>query len=322
MIPKKNLWAHIRGWFPHDPIIRSQVLAPQKKPKGIWLPIENIVAIPIIVAGVAAIFLLSNSWIKYMLIGSALVLGFAILLSWSKTTIRRAVKFGLVGVMVFALCFSAFEGYLFWNSGYPPTYSQSIPDVTVTMTGLANLSVAEIVHNVEATPTFSLLELEHGSLAFDSMSVHPSGDMGGYIEVNFFSAADHTFFHFCSSKGHPYIMQQMTYSGQRLAEQSIGGPVETSFSRIDEVGLYTFYRQALQLAQNRTSTMPSVDSLYIAIAFAQSTNVYGGLTVQLICSHETPDPKGGVYGHSFLISEFSPDGTLMYMPWPAQANTA
>lgn len=308
----------IRGWFPQDLKIRSQVLAPQKKPKGIWVPIENIVAIPVIVAGVAAIFLLSNSWIKYMLIGSALVLGIAMLLLWGKTTIRRAVKFGLVGIMVFALCFSAFEGYLFWNSGYPPTYSQSNPDWTVSMPSLANLSVTELVHSVEASPTFSLLELEHGTLAFDSMSVQPArGEWGGYIEVNFFSETDHEYFHFYSNDGHPFTVEQMTYSGQRLAQQSIGGPVEASFSRIDEVGLYKFYRQALQLAQNRTSDLPR--SLSIAVAYAQSTNMYGGgLTVQLIGSHELPDPKDGAYDHGVLISEFSPDGTLMYMPWPVQ----
>lgn len=281
------------------------------------MPIENIVAISVIVAGAAATFLLSNSWIKYLLVGSALVLGIATLLPWSKTTIRRAVKFGLVGVMVFPLCFSAFEGYLFWNSGYPPTYSQSNPDWTVSMPSLANLSVTELVHSVEASPTFSLLELEHGTLAFDSMSVQPArGEWGGYIEVNFFSETDHKYFHFYSNDGHPFAVEQMSYSGLRLAQQSIGGPVEASFSRIDEVGLYKIYRQALQLAQNRTSDLPS--SLSIAVAYAQSTNSYGGLTVQLIGSHELPDPKDGAYDHGVLISEFSLDGTLMYMPWPVQ----
>jgi hypothetical protein len=225
--------------------------------------------------------------------------------------------------MVFALCFSAFEGYLFWNSGYPPTYSQSNPDWTLSMTSLANLSVTELVHSVEASPTFGLLELEHGSLAFDSMSLLPArGEGGGYIEVNFFSATDHTYFHFYSSNGHPFIMQQMTYTGRRMAELSIGEPVATSLSKIDALGFNTFYRQALQLAQNRTSSLPGIDSLSIAIAYAQSTNVYGGLTVQLIGSHEIPYPQDGVQGHGVLISEFLPDGTLIYMSQPSEANTA
>jgi len=110
----------------------------------------------------------------------------------------------------------------------------------------------------------------------------------------------------------------MTYSGQRLAQLSLGEPVGTALSKIDEIGLYGFYNQALQLAQNRTSSLPSVDSVSIAIAYAQSTNSYGGLTVQLIGSHETPDPQGGIHGHGVVISEFLPDGTLTYMSQPTE----
>jgi hypothetical protein len=217
--------------------------------------------------------------------------------------------------MIFTLCFSAFEGYLFWNSGYPLTYSQSNPDWTVSLPSFANLSVTELVHSVEASPTFGLLELEHGNLAFDSLSVLPArGEEGGYIEVNFYSEKDHIYAHFYSNDGHPFVVEQMAYSGQRLAEQSIGGHVEASLSRIDEVGLYTFYRQALQLVQNRTSSLPGINSFSIAIAYAYSMNSYGGgLTVQLIGSYGTPDPEDGVYGHGVVISEFSPDGMLMYM---------
>jgi energy-coupling factor transporter transmembrane protein EcfT len=323
MNTKRSLSSRIRGWFPSDPVIGVKAMELQEKPRNNWSYLKNSVATVLVTLGVViAVFVLSMSWIKIVVLGLAVGLGATFLLLRGKHRLRRAVGFGLVGIMVFALCFTAFESYMFWNSGYPSTYSQSNPDMTLSMTSFANLSVTELVNRVKVNPTFSLLELEHGNLAFDSMSVMPGGERGGYIEVNFFSATDHTYFHFYSSNGHPFIVQQMAFSGQRLAQLSLGEPVGTSLSKIDEIGLYGFYKQALQLAQNRTSSLPSVDTLSIAIAFAQSTNVYGGLTVQLIGSHVTPDSQGGVHGQGVLISEFLPDGTLIYMSQPTETNTA
>ena len=170
----------INGWFPQDPIIRSRAFGLQEKPRNNWSYVKNSVATVLVTLGVVvAVFALSMSWIKIVVLGLTVGLGAAFLLLHGKHRLRRAVGFGLVGVMVFALCFTAFEGYLFWNSGYPPTYSQSIPDMTLSMTSFANLSVTELVHGVMVHPTFRLLELEHGSLAFDSMSMMPGRGNGG-----------------------------------------------------------------------------------------------------------------------------------------------
>jgi hypothetical protein len=320
---KQSLTSKIRGWFPQDPVIRVRTVGLQEKPRSNWSYLKNSVATVLVTLGlVVAVFVLSMSWIKIVVLGLAVGLGAAFLLLRGKHSLRRVVGFGVVGVMVVALCFPGFEGYLFWNSGYPLTNSQSTPGITLSMTNLANFSVTKLINGVMVSPTFSLLELEHGNLMFDSMSLIPSGERGGYIEVNFFAPTDHTYFHFYSSNGHPFIMQQMTYSGQRLAQLALPfEPVETTLNRIDELNLNSFYNQALRIAQNRTSNLLSVDSVSIAIAYAQSTNIYGGLTVQLIGSHETPDPQRGTQGHGVLISEFQPDGKLIYMSQPTQEKT-
>jgi energy-coupling factor transporter transmembrane protein EcfT len=319
----KAMQNRIQGWFPRDPVIRVRTVGLQEKPRNNWSYLKNSVTMILVTLGVVvAVFVLSMSWIKIVVLSLAVGLGAAFILLHGKHRLRWAVGFGLVGVMVFALCFTAFEGYLSWNSGYPSTNSQSTPGITLSMTSLANFSVSKLVNGVMVSPTFSLLELEHGNLVFDSISLIPIGERGGYIEVNFFSPTDHTYFHFYSISGHPLIMQQMTYSGQRLAQLALTSePVETTLNRIDELGLTSFYNQALQIAQNRTSNLLSVDSVSIAIAYARSTNIYGGLTVQLIGSHETPDPQRGTQGYGVLISEFQPDGTLIYMSKPTQEET-
>ena len=81
--------------------------------------------------------------------------------------------------MIFTISFTAVEGYLLWNGGYPTTYTPTQPTVTLNLQKMLNASVEQIVQSAEDSQTFTLLKLEHGSnLTFESMNLSPSN---GYL---------------------------------------------------------------------------------------------------------------------------------------------
>ena len=94
---------------------------------------------------------------------------------------------------------------------------------------------------------------------------------------------------------------------------------DMALKRIDALGLNWFYNQALEIAQNRTANLPTIDSVDITITFGGAGS-YQGLTLQLIGYHQTILPNGGISGDGVLISEFEPNGTLLYMSKPSPVN--
>jgi hypothetical protein len=57
--------------------------------------------------------------------------------------------------------------YLFQNAVYPSTYSPSELNVTLTMQTVLNASLSEIIEGIEQSATFSLLKIEHGTMALE-----------------------------------------------------------------------------------------------------------------------------------------------------------
>jgi hypothetical protein len=271
--------------------------------------IQNIlIGIIVAVALFSSILILSYSVIKIIVIPAILITGLIWLVSRGK--IKRVLKFLVLFTMIFAISFASIEAYLFQNAGYPPVPSQ--PDVTVSMQTMLNASLTEIVRGIEQGPTFSLLRLEHANLIFESIGLNPIGIAGG-ISVNYFIEDTHSIARFASWDGRQYKVTISRLIGQPFSEkyQSMQTAEET-LMQIDSLGLQWFYDQALDLAQNRTVDLPTVDSLSISLTY-ESYRDYHGITVQLIGSHQTVMPDNTIRGSGILIASFQPDGTLLYM---------
>ena len=277
------------------------------------------------VIGVSYSFLgLSDSWIKTSLIAITLVTGALWLVSHRKVRrVGSALKFTLALVMIFSISFTAVEGYLLWNAGYPATYTPTQPTVTLNLQKMLNASIEQIVQSAEDSQTFALLKLEYGSnLMFESMNLSPSSGYlrsGGYISVDFASSSGNRYFHCYSADGHQYIIQVTTYNSELISQQSSQQTVDMALKQIDALGLNWFYNQALEIAQNRTTNLPSVDSVVVTLAFGEGFGGYQGLSLQLTGFHQTVQPNGSINGDGVLISEFQPNGTLIYMSNPPKS---
>ncbi len=316
---RKSLGNRIRGWLPKEPILPSHATLSQTRQSNARPIFLNLTVGFLILVGLfCCFFLLSNSWIKFLLIGLSLVTG--VMWAVSHGRLRKALKFTLIIMMIVSISFTAVEGYLFLNVGYPATYTPTQPKVLSLQTML-NASLEQVIQGIEGSQTFSLLKLEYGdNIAFESMQLQPVGPHGyGYIRVDFASIDSHAYFHFFSSDGHQFILQPSTYSGQLMSQiyPSNETPQE-SLGRIDTLGLNWFYNQALEIAQNRTTSLPTIDTLHISLTYGQATIAYSGITVELIGYHETTLLNGGVNGDGVLIGDFQPNGALIYMSNPAQ----
>lgn len=266
-----------------------------------------------------AVLLLSNSWIKLLVIGTFLVGEVSWLLS--RGSLKRALKYFIVAIMIFAISFTSFESYMFWNAGYPPTYTPSEPKTSLSLQGMLNASLTQILQNIEQSPAFNLLKLEYGdNITFESMKLEPSNGPGGYISVDFLTENSNAYFHFFSSNGHQYIAQKTSYQGSLASQRYPSNQTaQETFKQIDSLGISWFYNRALEIAQNRTTNLPSVDSLTLTITYEEHGS-YQGITLQLTGFHQTVLEDGSIHGEGIIIADFQPDGTLIYMTQP-QATT-
>lgn len=242
---KKGLESRIKGWFPKDPMLPSRAAPSQTKPSKTRAFFQNAIVAFLVIVGLPCSFLLlSNSWIKTTLIAISLAVGALWLVSHGK--LRRlgsALIFTLALIMIFTISFTAVEGYLLWNGGYPATYTPTQPTVTLSLQKMLNASVEQIVQSAEDSQTFALLKLEHGSsLTFESMNLSPSNRYlsGGYISVDFASSSGNKYFHCYSTDGHQYIIQVTTYNGELIPQQSSQQTVDAALKQIDALGLTGF----------------------------------------------------------------------------------
>ena len=265
--------SRIRGWFPQEPHLRTQVNIPKTKTQTVANTI-GVFSPAIIVIGIFCWFaILSDSWIpQAALIGSSAIF-MAYVLSRKHFRLRRTIRNIWTIAMICVIVFTAVETYMFWNAGYPPTYSVADPKTTLTQQSMLDASVLDIVQDIEQSPTFSLLKMEHGEFEFHSMTFTPS-DVGGYLEVNFFCEKDSTYAHFFSGNGNQYRLSAWYSDINFFNGQSID-LAQQSLRQIDKVGLGGFYDQAIELANNKTETLSLIDTLDINVVYRSGELVAG-----------------------------------------------
>jgi len=253
----------------------------------------------------SVVVLLGNSWIKIVVI--SLIIVSSVVWSLSHGVLRRGFKRLILAVMIFAICFTTFEGYLLWNAGYPPTFMPSQQGVTISYTNILNASLTQIVQSVENTPTFSLITLEHpGKVTFESMKLDTTFG-GGHIEVVLYQKSSNLGFKFVCSDGHSYHTSVSSWSGYPLSlafpqEQT---PEET-LKQIDTLGLRWFYDSAIEVYQNKTGVYPDINALHVSIQW-ENYGTYQGMTLLLI------GYESNYSGHGVFFADFQPDGTLLYI---------
>jgi len=256
-----------------------------------------------------SILLLSYSWIKILVVSLILVCGVIWLVSHGN--LKKALKYLVLSLMIFGICFTSFERYIFWNAGYPSTYNASIPSVTISYPSILNVSLTELVQSAEETNAFNLFKLGHsGEAPFESIALSTTFP-GGRIEVTFYNEGASMGFGFISSGGYPYHASTIQWSGQppsRIYSQQ-QTPEET-LKQMDDLGLQWFYDRVYEMYQNRTGMNPNTSSLDVSTQW-QEYNEYRGMILQMIGWQRTGNSIQDIFH-----AAFQPDGTLLYMNIP------
>lgn len=299
-----------RGWLPQEPYLPHQATAPTTKPINAAKAniLYTAVSLIVVFGLLASFFLLATSWIKSVIITIAIICGLVYIVGRRRPRIKQAVIKALVPVMIFALCLTSVQGYLFWNAGYPPTYSSVDGKASLTRESMLNSSVVGIVQDIEHSPTFSLLKLMYGDdIRFYQMYLESSLP-GGSIRVDFLSGDSKYFFEFSSSDGNQYHLYVSPHNRLLFADDYNS---TQALQQIDSLGLSWFYNQAITLAENKTANLPTINVVDVNVV--QGDN---GYFVQVIGYHETVSKSGGINGEGVLVSSFRSNGELRYLTIP------
>jgi len=272
--------------------------------------LQNIVIGLLVAVGLfCSILLLANSWIKILVV--ALILICSVVWLISRGNLKKTSKYLVLSLMIFGICFTSFERYIFWNAGYPSTYNASIPDVTISYPNILNVSLTEVFQNAKKTNAFNLFKLEHpGEATFESIGLSTTFP-GGRIEVSFYNEDTNTGFGFISSGGYPYHASTIQWIGvpsSRIYSQQ-QTPEET-LKHIDDLGIQWFYEQVSEIYQNRTGTNPNTSNLDVGTQW-QEYNEYRGMILQM-----TGWQRSGNSIQDIFHAAFQPNGTLLYMNMP------
>jgi len=267
--------------------------------------VKNVLVV-LITVGLFSMFFITQdniSWIKMLTIGLLGVGGVIWLVSTCllRRTVKfwRAVKYMMIIVSIFALSFSAFEGYMFQNAGHPPTFCNSQSDNTLKYSGILNASLIDIVQDIKNTPTLGLLRLEHpGKVSITHISLRDNS-----VEVGFVIGS--ACFGFKSSNGEPYHVSRIPIVIPASASNQIYTQPQTSedaFQQIDSLGLQWFYDQAIETYQKQTNTTPEITELEIHIFYGM-TDTYQGWTLSMTgsCKNEYMSVSRCVFYANFQI---------------------
>jgi hypothetical protein len=253
-----------------------------------------------------SILLLSYSWMKILVVSLILVCIVIWLVSHGK--LKKALKYLVLSLMIFGICFTSFERYIFWNAGYPSTYTSSNPNITIFYPGILKVSLTEIVQSAKATNAFNLFRLQHfGEITFESIALSTTFP-GGRIEITFYNEGTNMGFGFISSSGYSYHASTIPWIGQppsRMYSQ-LQTPEDT-LKQMDGLGIQWFYNQAYEIYQNRTGTNLNTSSLDVSTQW-QEYNEYRGMVLEMAGWQQ----RGNSIQDIFHVV-FKPDGTLLYM---------
>ncbi len=242
---------------------------------------QNIVIGLLMAAGLFfSILILNYSWIKILVLSLTLGCGVIWLVSHGK--LKKALKYLVFSLMIFGICFTSLERHIFWNAGYPSTYNDSIPDVTISYPSILNVSLTELVQSAEETAAFNLFELEHlGETTFESIALSTSRS-GGRIDVTFYNEDASIGFFFTSSGGYHYHTRTMSWIGPPPSQiYSQQQTPEEALRQMDNLGLQWFYDRVSEMYQNRTGTTLNASTLDVSTEW-QEYNEYRGMILQMI----------------------------------------
>ncbi|MDR2699834.1 MAG: hypothetical protein LBC12_03355 [Nitrososphaerota archaeon] len=227
---------------------------------------KNAFIIILILAGLSSIFITRNnfSWIKLLTISLLGVGGVIWLLSTCllRRTVKfwRTVKYVMIAVSIFAISFSAFEGYVFRNAGYPPTFDTPQSDVTISYTNKIDVSLTELVQSAKSTLAFKLLRLEHpGEVCIMSIWL-----LENQVSVSFSLGSSATCY-FEALIGNPYHVSVLSGNGASFHQEYPLQQRNEDFQQIDILGLQWYYDRAIEAYQNETGTTPEINRLSISI---------------------------------------------------------
>ncbi|MCW4016618.1 MAG: hypothetical protein NWF06_09635 [Candidatus Bathyarchaeota archaeon] len=252
---------------------------------------------------------LTYSWIKLLLASLILVSGVLWLVSHGN--LKKALKYLVLSLMVFGICFTSFERQVFSDAGHPSTYDASTPDITLSYPKILTVSLTEIVQGIKETPAFNLFSLEHsGDVTLESVELSTTYP-DGRIEVNFYTETSSMGIRFTSSAGHHYITSVRHWIGPPSSQLYYQKQTpEETLKQFDNLGLQWLYDQACEQYQNRTGTSPTVTSLDVSTQW-QEYGEYRGMTLLLSGWQQVNnDPE------DLFHAEFQPDGTLLYISIP------
>ncbi len=271
-----------------------------QKPRFL-LSLKTVVLASVVVAGFAGlIFVLSNSWIRLVLLVAG-IFGFLITLA-AKGKFRSVMKYSVVSLMIFCLCFTAYESVAFSAVGGEPVILQPSNTPELTMDRMGNLSLTEMLNNIEQGQIGSLLKLEHHELGVPRL-----------IDIRLAEAGHVTIYY--STKNSNESVDLYSFDGyqfsSRVGDDYSDYPnvtqqdVRSSLDQIDALGLKWFYNQALEAAQNKTANLHKVDT--VVFQFNYYSNL-GGLSLAVAAHYSTP---GSNYYPLVFSAGFSPNGTLI-----------
>jgi hypothetical protein len=254
----------------------------------------------------ASILLLSNSWIKIVLL--ALVAGSCVAWIVVHGKLKKSLYVVVLSLLIFGLCFASGERYVYWNAGYPSTYNAQEPDVTLVYPNILNVSLAEVVQSAEKSSAFTLFQLEYpGAVTFESILLDTTFPHGR-VEVTFYCKVADTGFGVISSAGQPYHASNIHWIGQppssRYPQQQ---SAMESLREIDSRGLDWFYSDVSREYLNRAGTVLNVNSLEVSTEwFDYNSSHYQGLSLQILGYQKTGTNLWAVFS-----AAYSPDGTLL-----------
>jgi hypothetical protein len=265
-----------------------------------------IIGILIAIGLFCSVVILSNSWIKLLLLGLIVVNGVVWLVSHGR--VKRFFKYLIVAVMIFSICFTAVEGYLLWNPGYPPSFEPQQSGVTLSFSNILNASLTQIVQSVENSPTFRFIMLEHpGKVEVETMSLDPTFGHGR-IDVLLTQPTSDLAFRFDASDGYSYQASVGPWSGTPPSQKYPQPQTDLdSLKQIDSLGLNAFYNNAVEAYQHKTEVTPNINTLSVAIQW-ESQGSYQGMTMLITGGYESNNT-----GHGVFFADFQPNGTLLYI---------
>jgi hypothetical protein len=265
--------------------------------------------IAIIASFLIALLYLNNSWIKIVILG--LIVVSSVVWFVSRGLLRRVFKYVVVGVLIFALSFSAFEGYMFRHStSYPPTFD-SQPGVTLSYPNILNVSLTEIVHDVKNTHDFKIFTSKYPNEFLISHITLSTITAGGSIYITFYQEPTHVFLSFNAGGGGPYHVNGGS-SGDMMFWSKFTQSQEQDavLKQMDTLGLQWYYDRAVEAYQNKTGIDSEVDELTITI-FATHPS-YPETQIQITGLHKEDGQNSRFAFNAF----FQPNGTLDYISTP------